>query len=153
MFLLLMGCGGKDAVSSDGETWTDYGGPAGRLLTYYTDVDTAGGGMAVHIEEDRWDVTEIGGDEILSTYAIADRDGLRLGDDLLLPDPLTEGAVKDGVTVVGFGPREVWYGNFPKTVEVRREDGAWSGSQVFALDVGPIYLTLDGASWQLAGYE
>ena len=65
----------------------------------------------------------------------------------------TEGAPADGARVRAIAPWTTWYGTFPRAAEVVVDEGAWKGTQVFAENVGPVHLTLDGASWEVTWYE
>jgi hypothetical protein len=86
-------------------------------------------------------------------WALSKDDGLRVAQQLLLPKRVKEGESQDGVTVLSVGEREVWYGVFPTVATVEVTSGAFAGEHAFAAGVGPILLTIDGARWELAGYE
>jgi hypothetical protein len=86
-------------------------------------------------------------------WTLSKADGLRVGQQLLLPKRVKEGEAQDGVTVITVGEREVWYGIFPTVATVEVESGDWAGEHAFAAGVGPILLTIGGVRWELAGYE
>jgi hypothetical protein len=86
-------------------------------------------------------------------WTLSKSDGLRVGQQLLLPKRVKEGEAQDGVTVLSVGAREVWYGSFPTVATVEVASGDWAGEHAFAAGVGPILLTIDGVRWELAGYE
>ncbi|MCB9766058.1 MAG: hypothetical protein H6739_40155 [Alphaproteobacteria bacterium] len=157
--LLLLACAADDGdpttVSDDAAA---YVGPAGAEYAY-TRLDAVDDDpLLMRISEDgaawtfrlggRWADAEDRG-----AYAVALDDGLWLDGAQLLPDRLREGASGEGCTVTALDAAEVWYGTFPRVATVEVEGGAWAGAHRFALDIGPIALTMEGTLWELASYE
>ena len=173
---LLAGCGG-DSPASGGADAAAYTGVVGRLYELHppsgaaddTAGDTAGDTAAadtatappgptrwLRIDATAWTLSE--GDDIdtalvVGTFALRTSDGLVVDGTRLLPGRLTEGASADGARVRAIAPWTTWYGTFPRAAEVVVDEGAWKGTQVFAENVGPVHLTLDGASWEVTWYE
>jgi hypothetical protein len=79
--------------------------------------------------------------------------GVRVGGELLLPDPVVVGQVVEGVRVEALGAAEVWYGTFDRAVTVTvPEGGRLAGEHVLADGFGPVRFSLDGTSWDLVTY-
>ncbi len=170
--LLLAGCG-ADTPASGGADAAAYAGVVGRLYELHPPAgaadDTAAGDTAadtatappgptrwLRIDATAWTLSE--GDDIdtalvIGTFALRADDGLVVDGTRLLPGRLTEGASADGARVRAIAPWTTWYGTFPRAAEVAVDEGAWKGTQVFAENVGPVHLTLDGASWEVTWYE
>ena len=63
------------------------------------------------------------------------------------------GTTTEDVTVTALGEASAWYGTFEMAVTLDRTGGRLASEQIFARDIGPVVLTLDGFRWELASYE
>ena len=152
---LALGCGAP-LQADTGPSGDDYRGPPGaRIELVPADAPEATPWMLA-IEEASWELRV--GDrwrnaETAGQWTASREDGLWVDASHLLPADPSVGSAAEGVTVVSEGEHAVWYGTFPWTVSVEVEAGPFAGPAVFALDVGPIVLTVEGETRELAGYE
>jgi len=153
---LLVGCKGND-IARSGADPADYTGPDGIYMVFGPAEDPAGGEpLLLRAEEGTWTLrlgAEWPSAEELASLEAAVDDGLRVGDTLMLPDPLIEGDAQEGATVIGFEDVEVYYGTFVDAVLVEIQGGDWAGEQAFGLGIGPVALTWGGQARELVYYE
>lgn len=153
---LLVGCGepaeGSRSLQPEDLLPTD-----GRVNVYTPADDTAAEPLALRAADRTWTLRL--GEDWETAEAVAELDvrvgddGVRVGDDLLLPATVAVGEAGDGVTVVAMDEYTTYYGTWPLAVTVEVDGGRWAGVQVFAAGMGPIAATLDGVSWDLVYYE
>jgi hypothetical protein len=146
MMIWLLACA-EDAPKSDGAYAEEYAGSAGALLTFAPLGEPDGAARTLTIGEDAWEMTP---DDRWTRSAA---DALVVDDVTLLPARLSEGASDGAATIETMGEWTVWYGTFPKTVEVTVAEGDFAGTAVFAEGVGPIQLTLRGEALETTTYE
>ena len=78
--------------------------------------------------------------------------GLTVGGVVLLPEDLTVGGTAEDATITESGSWEGWYGTFPETLTVNIASGAWTGTAVFARNIGMIRYSR-GGDWEMVYYE
>jgi len=155
--LLLLACGPDKGTASAPEVASSvYAGAVGMSFAFIPagqpDADT----LFVAVREEAWERRI--GREWDDAAAVGrwsrsfGEDGLALDGVVVLPGTVTVGSTSGAATVTAEGARAVWYGTFPDTVAVQVAEGPLTGEQVFARDIGPIQLTVDGAVWELATY-
>ena len=156
--LLLLACAGEDGPGGDGGLgYSDFVPEPGWIAEYIPQDAPEVEPMHLHIgDEGGWQLRrgERWADaEVLGDWEALDEGGYFVNGELVLPERLTAGEVTDGVTVVELGEVSAWYGTFEMGVIVDRQGGRLASEQVFARDLGPVVLTLDGFRWELAYYE
>lgn len=151
ILLWLLACT-DEGGSVGGASAADYAGPVGRVLEYADPTDeTHLTQLTLVITETSWEFTDLAGDAVPLIRDL-DAEGLKVGDELLLPAQLVPGRSEGGVTVGEFGDAEVYYGTFPDAVTVEVAQGSFAGPHTWARDVGPIALAWNGL-WELVYYE
>lgn len=153
MWILVLGLacdskgGGPDALTA-----ADFAPAPDLLLEYAPEGDPGAGATRITVTATTWEVEAPDGAITSLPWEIAGT-GLTLDGTLILPDPPTEGTAGDGVEITESGSREVWYGSFEDTVTVSVDGGVLAGTDVFGKGLGPIYLTMGGAPWELVYYQ
>lgn len=158
IFLLLVACNNKEIGKgqSDAPTLSDYAGSAQNLLMFTPLEEPEGSSRMLLIGEENWELRN--GDfwedaEPGDHWGWAlEEAGLRVGADLLLPASLSVGSEEEGAKITADGAFSTWYGTFPDTRTVTLDSGAWSGTLVFAKNVGLIRFSR-GGDWDLVYYE
>lgn len=162
LLLLLAACG-SDAARTSGASFATYAGEPGRLyeLRAPTLVDTADTATSpsrwLRVADTTWTLTEGPSPDTgspVATWTTRRERGLFVNDVRLLPANVLSGTSEDGATVRAVAAWDTVYGTFPDAAEVEiTTEGTWAGTQVFAEDVGPVFLTIDGAAWETVWYE
>ncbi|MFZ5478278.1 MAG: hypothetical protein ACOZNI_16040 [Myxococcota bacterium] len=150
----LLACG--EEPQSTGASAEQYAGPVGATLWYAPLAEPDGAPRMLRVAEESWEVR--GGEAwedgaVVATWTRELPDELLVGDVVLLPPKLYEGASKGAATVESEGEWTVWYGTFPQAFELTIGEGDFAGTAVFAEGVGPIQLTLSGEELELTYYE
>ncbi len=158
VLLLLSACGPD--LGPDGEASlnaNDYVPAEGRWLQYGpAAAPDQGPFLMIEVLASSWELregpswTESVSEE---TVSFSDEDGLSIDGTTVLPAKLSEGAEQDGTTVVSMGDETVYYGTFSLATRTSVPSGRVSGEWIFARELGPIALTLDGDAWELVYYE
>jgi hypothetical protein len=151
--LLLGACGG-DGEGQGGKAG-DYSGRADLEAEFVDPEYPEGQPWVLRTDEDGWELRQgarWADAAVLARFEVDRSDGLWLDDTRMLPASADEGARADGCTVTARGEVEVWYGTFPDAVETEVAEGRLAGAHAFARDIGPIRLTLDGETRELAFY-
>ncbi len=153
---LLVACNSDTHTDDQGLWAVDYVGEPGTYLQLGPTGDPLlEPNLIIRMEETTWTLRQGMGwasAEELAEFDIDTSQGLKVGDDVLLPERLVEGQSSDGVEITAIGDAEVYYGIFPDTVTVDVQSGRWAGEQIFAAGVGLIYVTFDGESWEMVYY-
>lgn len=158
MLLLLLACAdGESPEGVGGIYYGDFVPPPGWVAEYIPQDAPDEQPLLLHIDADggwelrrgeRWADAQVQG-----VWQAVDDEGYWVNNELILPSTLTQGTTVDDVTVTGLGEATAWYGTFEMAVTLERNGGRLSSEQVFARDIGPVVLTLDGFRWELASYE
>ena len=157
ILLALLACQG-DAPVSTSESFLAYAGKPGRSLEFVRSESTDSTPLLLEVNEDgsvwetrygsRWSSAEP-----RDSFDVLRDAGLFVDDQQLLPERISVGATGEGVEISAIDAHTVWYGTFEDAVIVSVDSGRFTGEQVFAREIGPIALSLDGATWELAWYE
>jgi len=151
--LLLLACADEGAVpESSGAAPAAYAGPVGRILEYAGMGDPQGDTRFLAIQEGSWDWSASQTDASTWITRLTD-EGLWVDEAQVLPERLAAGARAPGVEVTAVGEAETWYGTFPDTVTVDVEEGVLAGPTIWARDIGPVLITVQGWSGELVYYE
>jgi hypothetical protein len=158
VLLLMLGCAGEGGEDGTfGLSYSDFVPPPGWIAEFIPQEAPEEQPLLVHInDEGGWDLRR--GDrwadaEVQGSWQASEDEGYVVNGDLLLPPTLVQGETTDDVTITALGEATAWYGTFEMAVTVDRESGRLATEQVFARDIGPVVLTLDGFRWELAAYE
>lgn len=157
ILLALWACGAPDPVST-AENFQPYAGPPGRSLEFVPSDAPDQTPLLLEVAEDggawetRWGARWADA-EPRDTFVVVREAGLFVAESQLLPEKISIGATGDGVELIDMDAHTVWYGTFDDTAIAAVELGRFAGEQVFAREIGPIRLTLDGVGWELAWYE
>ncbi len=140
MIFLLAGCAEPPEAKGGGLSFERYAGAPGFHYEFReVDVDD-GATLTLDSSEESWSLSR--GDAEPIEVATTRNDGFFIEDAKVLP------AVVEDVDA-----RKVYYGTFPTVTTVMIADGAWAGESAWAVDVGPVVLTLRETTWELVYYE
>ncbi len=154
---LSAGCDDDPYAEADGLDARDFYGQADSFMQFGPSEAPAGGPfLMMHIEANSWALRE--GEEWanaddLGSLTVDTADGLVVDGQLIMPATLEVGAEQEGVEVLSLGEEQVYYGIFPLSVRTSVPSGRFQGEQIFARDVGPAQLVLDGETWELVYYQ
>lgn len=157
LLLLLSACSGEFDQASGDPSVADWGGPAGNWLELTPEGAPDSLPLLLSIDEDGWELRY--GDTWSSAQeqgllpVTVDATGYQVDDSLLVPAGLEVGSSAQGTTILERGTVEVWYGTFDDALVVDVGEGTFRGEAAFAVEVGPIRLTWEGRTWELAYYE
>jgi hypothetical protein len=154
--LLLGWACGDPGAAEHSRVEGDYRGPVGSRIELVPLGQPEATPRMLQMEAESWELRQ--GQrwreaDTLALWAVSRQDGLWVDESQLLPANIELGSAGRGVSVVDVGERETWYGVFPAVVTVEIEAGRFAGEAAFALNIGPIILTVDGAVLELVGYE
>jgi hypothetical protein len=155
--LLLLACGpDKGTPSAPDVASSVYAGAVGTSFAFIPAGQPDADMLFVAVRDEAWEVRiglEWDDAAAVGRWARSfGEDGLALDGVVVLPGTVAVGSTSGAATVTADGARTVWYGTFPETVAVEVAEGSLAGEHVFARDIGPIQLTVDGAVWELATY-
>lgn len=157
MWLLLLACSAEFVGGSDPATLEAWGGPAGAYLELAPIGEPDSPALLIEIDRDGWDLRYgtgwSGAQELGARGLVIDELGYAVGESLLVPAPVEEGASAQGSTILRRGELEVWYGTFPDAIEVEVGGGELAGEAAFGAGIGPLRLTWQGRAWELVYYE
>lgn len=157
LLAVTMACGSGSANDDATFYAADYLPPAGRLLELIPEGEPTLPSLFARVGDDTWELRsgfEWDEAQAAGTVSVDTDDGLSLDGELVLPASFSVGATSGAVTVTAVGQRTVWYGTFSRVASVEQSGGgAWGGEHAFAEGHGPVRLTWQGGTWELAGYE
>jgi hypothetical protein len=133
-----------------------YAGPSGWLLQFAPPDDPSAGLWQLRAGASAWELRDgprWATAPVLVEAAVEREPGLVWDGVVLLPPDAAPGAQAGGTEVIGDGPLDVYYGRFPDVLEVSVGEGRFAGPWAFAFGVGPVRLTVDGATRELVYYE
>lgn len=140
MILLLVACEPASEANGGGMSYSHYAGAPGMHFEFRElDVDD-GATLTLDVFEESWSVAR--GEGTAVDVPTTRKQGFFVDDTKMLP------AVVEDVDAM-----QVYYGTFPTVTNVVTREGEWSGGSAWALDVGPIALTLHDTAFELTYYE
>jgi len=157
MFWFLLACH-KSSGSlkvGPGPTVADYAGDVATLLLFAPLGDPEGTPRMLRISEADWEFRAGDfwrkADPGTPLVYTMDTD-LVVDGQTLLPEEVRVGGAAESATIIESGVYEGYYGTFPDTVTVEIKEGPWTGTAIFARDIGLIRYSNDG-DWELTYYE
>ena len=155
--LLLVACGPDDPYTEGSglhasdylppaESWLQYGQPAAPTEAPY---------LMIEVGTESWELRQgESWNDATSEWTVPfdDSEGLLLDGARVLPAELSEGEEQDGVQVISIGDEAVYYGTFSLAARCDVPSGAYAGEWIFAPNIGPIQLVVDGVTWEMVTY-
>lgn len=155
--LLAVACSAEFVNEPGPASNSDWGGPVGAYLELAPVGMPDSPALLIEVGETEWEIrygTGWSGAQVLDLVdVVSDGTGYAVGDSMLVPAPVEQGASAGGSTITAQGQVEVWYGIFADAISVEVGSGAFAGDAAFASGVGPLLLDYEGKSWELVYYE